>query len=137
MNITFFLLPKIKVEFLLEDFSLRQAIEKMEYHRYSVVPVLSKDGKYLYSLSEGDILYAMTKNKLKFEDLTKIRLESIKRDRDVKPVSINSSMDDLVKLIVDQNFVPVVDDRGVFIGIITRKAVINYLLSKLIRLQMA
>lgn len=130
MNITFFLIPKIKVEFLFEDFSLRQAIEKMEYHRYSVVPVLSKDGKYLYSLSEGDILYAMTKNKLKFEDLTKIRLESIKRDRDVKPVSINSSMDDLVKLIVDQNFVPVVDDRGVFIGIITRKAVINYLLSK-------
>ena len=72
----------------------------------------------------------MTKNKLKFEDLTKIHLESIERDRDVKPVSINSSMDDLVKLIVDQNFVPVVDDRGVFIGIITRKAVINYLLSK-------
>lgn len=130
MNITFFLLPKIKVEFLFEDFSLRQAIEKMEYHRYSVVPVLSKDGKYLYSLSEGDILYTMTKNKLKFEDLTKIHLESIKRDRDVKPVSIDSSMDDLVKLIVDQNFVPVVDDRGVFIGIITRKAVINYLLSK-------
>ena len=130
MNITFFLLPKIKVEFLLENFSLRQAIENMEYHSYSVVPVLSKDGKYLYSLSEGDILYAMTKNKLKFEDLTKIHLESIERDRDVKPVSINSSMDDLVKLIVDQNFVPVVDDRGVFIGIITRKAVINYLLSK-------
>ncbi len=130
MNITFFLIPKIKVEFLFEDFSLRQAIEKMEYHRYSVVPVLSKDGKYLYSLSEGDILYTMTKNKLKFEDLTKIHLESIKRDRDVKPVSIDSSMDDLVKLIVDQNFVPVVDDRGVFIGIITRKAVINYLLSK-------
>ena len=130
MNITFFLLPKIKVEFLLENFSLRQAIEKMEYHRYSVVPVLSKDGKYLYSLSEGDILYPLTKNKLKFEDLTKIHLESIERDRDVKPVSINSSMDDLVKLIVDQNFVPVVDDRGVFIGIITRKAVINYLLSK-------
>lgn len=130
MNITFFLIPKIKVEFLYEDFSLRQAVEKMEYHRYSVVPVLSKDGKYLYSLSEGDILYAMTKNKLKFEDLTKIRLESIQRERDVKPVSINSSMDDLVKLIVDQNFVPVVDDRGVFIGIITRKAVINYLLSK-------
>ena len=130
MNITFFLIPKIKVEFLLENFSLRKKKKKMEYHRYSVVPVLSKDGKYLYSLSEGDILYAMTKNKLKFEDLTKIHLESIERDRDVKPVSINSSMDDLVKLIVDQNFVPVVDDRGVFIGIITRKAVINYLLSK-------
>ena len=70
MNITFFLIPKIKVEFLFEDFSLRQAIEQMEYHRYSVVPVLSKDGKYLYSLSERDILYTMTKNKLKFEDLT-------------------------------------------------------------------
>ena len=91
---------------------------------------LNKGDSVWKSILPEDILYAMTKNKLKFEDLTKIHLESIERDRDVKPVSINSSMDDLVKLIVDQNFVPVVDDRGVFIGIITRKAVINYLLSK-------
>ena len=63
MNILFFLLPKAQVEYLFGDFSLRQAIEKMEFHRYSVVPVVSRDGKYLYSLSEGDILYTLKNSK--------------------------------------------------------------------------
>lgn len=130
MNISFFLIPKSEVEFLYEDFSLRQVVEKMQYHRYAVVPVLSRDGKYLYSLSEGDVLYYLVENKCRFEELNKIPLASIKKLREVKPTSISSSMDDLASLIVDQNFVPVVDDRGIFIGIVTRKSIINYLLEK-------
>ncbi|HBM69820.1 MAG TPA: CBS domain-containing protein [Firmicutes bacterium] len=129
-NILFFLLPKVQVEYLFGDFSLRQAMEKMEYHRYSVVPVVSRDGKYLYSLSEGDILYALKNNKYSFDELNKIPLSSIARKRNFESVSINASMDDLANLIVNQNFVPVVDDKGIFIGIVTRKSVINYLLEK-------
>ncbi len=129
-NILFFLLPKGQVEYLFGDFSLRQAMEKMEYHRYSVVPVVSRDGKYLYSLSEGDILYALKNNKYSFDELNKIPLSSINRKRNFSSVSINASMDDLASLIVNQNFVPVVDDKGIFIGIVTRKSVINYLLEK-------
>lgn len=130
MNILFFLLPKAQVEYLFGDFSLRQAIEKMEFPRYSVVPVVSRDGKYLYSLSEGDILYTLKNSKYSFDELNKIPLSMIIRKRHFESVSINASMDDLARLIVNQNFVPVVDDKGVFIGIVTRKSVINYLLEK-------
>ena len=52
------------------------------------------------------------------------------RHRDNKAVNISISMEGLVDKITNQNFVPVVDDNNVFIGIITRKDVILYLSNK-------
>lgn len=40
-------------------------------------------------------------------------------------------MEDLFEKITNQNFVPVVDDNGIFIGIVTRKDVLLYLAAKL------
>ena len=37
-----------------------------------------------------------------------------------------SKMEDLIDRAMEQNFVPVVDDRGQFIGIITRRDIIGY-----------
>ena len=39
-------------------------------------------------------------------------------------------MEELFEKITNQNFVPVTDDRGIFIGIITRKDIITYLSAK-------
>ena len=39
-------------------------------------------------------------------------------------------MEELFERITNQNFVPVTDDRGIFIGIITRKDIITYLAAK-------
>ena len=41
-------------------------------------------------------------------------------------VTIDTTMDDLLVRVMDSNFVPVVDDRNVFMGIITRKEIITY-----------
>ena len=54
-----------------------------------------------------------------------------KRHRDNEPVKISESMENLFEKITNQNFVPVVDDKGVFIGIVTRKDVLLYLAKKL------
>ena len=54
----------------------------------------------------------------------------VDRHRDNKAVNISISMEGLVDKITNQNFVPVVDDNNVFIGIITRKDVILYLSNK-------
>ena len=35
-------------------------------------------------------------------------------------------MDELYELAMNQNFVPVTDDEGIFIGIVTRKNIIKY-----------
>ena len=120
------LTPKKDVQFLYTSYSLRQALEKMEYHRYGTIPVLDKEnGKYLYSLSEGDFLWYLKKTNLSFMDLSNIPLDEIKPSRELLPVSINASMKELYALAKKQNFVPILDDLGVFIGIVTRKKIMQ------------
>lgn len=62
MNVLFFLTPKSKVAYIYDDFTLRQTLEKMEYHRYSAVPLLTREGKYVGTITEGDLLWSI-KNK--------------------------------------------------------------------------
>ena len=56
MNLLFFLTPKQDVAFIYDDFTLRQTLEKMEYHRYSSIPVLTRRGEYAGTITEGDLL---------------------------------------------------------------------------------
>lgn len=127
MNILFFLTPKKDVAYIFADDTLRQTLEKMEYHRYSCVPIINMDGKYIGSLTEGDILWGL-KNKKGFsvKDSEHILVTSIERRMDYQPVHVESNMEDLIDKAMNQNFVPVVDDQKNFIGIITRKDIIQY-----------
>ncbi|MDD3368892.1 MAG: CBS domain-containing protein [Lachnospiraceae bacterium] len=129
MNILFFLKPKSDVAFIYDDETLRQVLEKMEFHRYSSIPVISrKSGKYVGSITEGDLLwYIKNKFELSVHDAEAISIQSVTRKRDNLPVSVNSNMEDLIEKVTNQNFVPVIDDNKCFIGIITRKDVIQYL----------
>lgn len=127
MNILFFLTPKSELAYISESDSLRQAMEKMEYHRYTVVPILSKMGTYIGSITEGDLLWGI-KNEydLNLKESESIPITSIKRRLDYLPVKADAKMEDLIDKALNQNFVPVVDDRDSFIGIITRKDIIKY-----------
>lgn len=126
MVIVSFLTPKKEVQYLYEDFTIRQALEKMEFHKYGTIPVLERaTGKYLYSLSEGDFLWHMKKSGLTFEDLSSLPLSDVKPSRALLPVPINASMEELYALVEKQNYVPILDDLGVFIGIVTRKKVMR------------
>ncbi len=127
MNILFFLLPKKDVEFVLDTFSIRQVIEKMEFHHYSAIPVLDKQGKYLNTISCEDLLFAIKDAKLNWEQSMKIPICTIKPHKKIQSITINKEMNDLIEMISNQNFVPVCDDNNFFIGIITRKSVIQYL----------
>ncbi|MEG2297916.1 MAG: CBS domain-containing protein [Clostridium sp.] len=128
MNILFFLTPKSDVAYINEEDTLRQALEKMEYHKYSAVPVISRQGKYIGTITEGDLLWEI-KNKYDFslKEAERIRIIEVPRRTDNKPVSINSDMDDLMDKVLNQNFIPVLDDQKNFIGIVTRKDMIRYL----------
>ena len=116
MNVLFFLLPKSSVVYVEEDYSIRQTLEKMQFHHYSAVPLLSKNGKYIATISEGDLLWYLKDNRLDFEKTEKINICKVKPSREIKPISINNDMDSLINLISNQNFVPVNDDLGNFIG---------------------
>ncbi|MED3645539.1 CBS domain-containing protein [Halalkalibacterium halodurans] len=127
MKIAFFLLPKAEVVYMNEDATMRQVIERMEYHNYTAIPILDKDGKYVGTITEGDLLWKMkhTPN-LTFENTESVSLKEIEQKMVNLPVHIDAEIDDLLSLAIAQNFVPVVDDQGIFIGIIRRRDIINY-----------
>ncbi len=133
MNILFFLTPKNEVAYLYDTDSLRQALEKMENHRYSAIPIISKEnGRYIGTLTEGDLLWSIKDSMdLSLRDAENISIMEVKRNRDNEPVDVDVDMEDLINKSMNQNFVPVIDGSQHFIGIIKRKDIIQYLSTKL------
>ena len=127
MNILFFLIPKHKVEYIDLDFSIRQVIEKLDAHSYSAIPILDKEGHYIDTISEGDILMYIKQNKnLSLLNLENINISNVHIRRKINSITITANMEDLLELSLNQNFVPVVDDLNRFIGIITRRDIIKH-----------
>ena len=126
-NILFSLTPKAMCAFVYDDHTIRQALEKMESAGYSALPILNKRGEYRGTLTEGDLLWAL-KN-MCYMDMRQAesrRIMEIERRRDHIPVRVTTNMQDLVHRASTQNFVPVVDDKDAFIGLVTRSAIIRY-----------
>ncbi|MDF2036457.1 CBS domain-containing protein [Cytobacillus oceanisediminis] len=131
MNIAFFLIPKNEVAYIQYESTMRQALEKMEYHQYSAVPLLDKEGRYVGTLTEGDLLWKIKRTPgLTFTGTSKIFVNEIELHRNNIPISINAEMEDIVSKAMVQNFVPVTDDNNIFIGIITRRDIIDFLSKK-------
>ena len=126
-NILFFLTPKAMCAFLYDDYTMRQALEKMESAGYAALPILNKRGEYRGTLTEGDLMWGL-KN-MCYMDIRQAeahRIMEIARRKDNVPVRVTTSMQELVERATNQNFVPVVDDKDAFIGIVTRSAIIKY-----------
>lgn len=132
MNILFFLTPKSDVEFIYDDFTLRQTIEKMEHHRYTAIPILTRSGSYVGTITEGDLLRIIKDRfSLSLHDAENFPIKQVPRRWHYDPININCKMEDLLLTAMRQNFVPVVDDDNKFIGIITRKDILDFCFRKL------
>ena len=59
MNIAYFLLPKSRIAYLYDDFTFRQGLEKMRNRGYTAIPVITRDGRYAGTVSEGDFLWKL------------------------------------------------------------------------------
>lgn len=131
-NILFFLIPKALCAYVYDDYTVRQALEKMEGSGFAALPILNRNGQYRGTLTEGDLLWGL-KNTC-YMDIRQAearRIMEISRRRDNTPVRVTTSMHELVDRASSQNFVPVVDDSGAFIGIVTRRSIIKYCTEKL------
>lgn len=127
MNIAFFLTPKSEVVCLDTKTTMRQALERMERNSFAAVPFVDEHGCYAGTLTEGDLLWKLKNTPgLDINGMEKIMLKDIAIHAKNKPVLINSRIVDLLMLASEQNFVPVVDDQGVFIGIVKRSEIIAY-----------
>ena len=127
MNALFLLKTKNAVAYVYDDSTLRQGLERMRAHGYTAIPVINRDGRYVGSISEGDFLWHILDHG---EGGMKAQEEHLVRDI-LRPgwnpaVKVDVHMQELLKRAANQNFVPVVDDRGAFIGIVTRRDILQY-----------
>lgn len=121
MNIPSLLIPKANVEYLRTKDSIEFALDIFRRNSYSAVPVINSDGIYWGTITEGDFLYYIMDNP--DADLKKVKVRNILREDFYEAVKITASIDKLLIKCLDQNFVPVTDDRDVFVGIVTRKVI--------------
>ena len=127
MNILFFLTPKTDVAYLYDHYTVAKALETIWTSNYTALPMINREGKYMGTITEGDFLWGL----LEHHDITpdnihKLKVGELPRRVQHKPVSVSANMEDLLTTAKDQNFVPVVDDNKVFIGIVTRKDILQY-----------
>lgn len=126
MNLAFFLKPKSMVTYLYDDYSLRKGLTKLLESGFSSLSVLTREGKYVGMVSEGDFLRYLAERAHSVQELHEAKLTAILHTEKAKAVPVTTSMEELLSLAAEQNFVPVVDDFGSFIGIVRRSDIIRY-----------
>ena len=130
MNVMRFIIPKSYVEYVTVDSTLRQAIEKMRFHRYVAIPVLDGEGKYVGALRNDDVLkYILDRGVFNAKDAEAIPVTEVMERQSDSFVYHDASIGEIIDRVKEHNFVPVADDRGCFVGLVLRRDVLNYLLN--------
>lgn len=131
MNVWFFLTPKSEVTYIFEDYKLSKVMDIMEETGYTALPMIDRQGHYVGSVTEGDILRVIReKRELSLECIGEITVSNIQRKTQIKSISGAADMIDMIKRALEQNYVPVVDDDNIFSGIITRRDIIHVCYAK-------
>lgn len=132
MNILFFLTPKEEVAHIMESDNLREVLDKMQHHGFTALPMLSMKGKYIGTITEGDLLWYLKEHDFpSLDELEETSVTVVPRHRDNKAVYVHEKVEDLLEKVTSQNFVPVVDDDKIFIGLVTRRDVLLHMAKKL------
>lgn len=130
INALLLLTPKKQLAYLDETMSIRQALEKMRIHGYMAIPVLSKKGEYIGSISEGDLLWAIVDEEMDEEYMEETYIIDIIRKDYTPAVKVDASVDKLKEMLMNQNYVPVIDDSNIFMGIVTRSRFLKALIDE-------
>ncbi len=131
MKISFFLIPKMETAYMLEHNTIRQALEKMEFHQYNSLTVLDDEGKYKYSLSATDFFHYMKDHPgITYYNTKEIALSDVVPQIDVKPIDINDDIENLIKTLLTQEYTPVIDGNGIYIGEVSATEIIEFIVEK-------
>jgi CBS-domain-containing membrane protein len=127
MQVAFFLIPKSQVAWLPLESTLGQASELFDRSGFTAVPLLDKNGAYAGTLTEGDLLRALLRSpRLQPCEASTLPLSEVPLRTTVRPVGIDAEMEELWSRAVSQNFVPITDSRGAFVGIVRRREILAY-----------
>ena len=132
MNVLFFLKPKNTITYIYDNFTLRQALEEIKNSGFTSLPVINREGEFVYTISADDILFdILSRDSFSMLSSENIKIDNVRKRRIFNTISVNNDIEDLISISLKQNYIPVVDDRNKFIGIITRQDIIKHFYSQL------
>lgn len=92
---------------------------------YSKIPVLDKGDRFIGLLSLNDVVSKMMDiDGIDTKNLSKYTVADV-MNTEIETVKENCDLEDIMHLLVDAAFIPVLDDEGVFKGIVTRREILK------------
>ncbi len=137
MNIAFFVKPKSMTVYLYEDNTVARGLVRLKESGGSALPVLSREGKYKGTVSEGDFLWYLADSAHCSSPPWETEIASLLHPDRAASVPVTTAIEDLPPLAWEQSFVSVVDDSGSFVGIVERAAILGYWTARTSSAQMA
>ena len=132
MNTAKLINTKTMVAYIYGDLSAKEGLKEFIAHGFTAVPVIDREGMYLGVVSERDFLYRLLDaGSVEAADANGHTVADLVSDTRFEAVTIHADMDILFYRIIAQNFVPVIDSRGMFSGIVTRKDVLMHMKHRL------
>lgn len=126
MDVASFLTPKSEVVWVSASGTVEQALERMKPNGFAAVPILDDEGCYVGTLTTSDLMWFLLQAGNGWQDRARATsLLVVPRRLDAVAVHIDTSVAALVARAIEQSFVPVVDERDVFVGIVRRRPVIE------------
>lgn len=127
MLVSSFLTPKSDVIWISARATMRTAFETMEESGFAALPVLDDEGRYVGALTASDLLRKLLRTPgMEVDAMARTRVAEVPMAARSRPVDILAEVDELYGEALVQNFVPVIDSRGIFVGIVRRSAILGH-----------
>ncbi len=122
-----FMIPADNVANVIDQHTLSTGLLILTQSNYTMIPVLSAESKLMGVISMSMIIKAvMTVDAIEMERLDELKVRDVMLCQPVR-VQANCNLAEVLNYLIDQNFVCVVDGDNRFLGIITRKNVMQRL----------
>ncbi|MBF0819657.1 cyclic-di-AMP-binding protein CbpB [Streptococcus acidominimus] len=118
-----FLTPANKLAVIIDTHNIDHAKLLLSHMTYSRVPVVTEDNQFVGTIGLREIVKYQSENELTDEQLNMDISLIVKKD--VATVGADYHLEEVMRKLVDQAFLPVVGADGEFLGIITRKSILK------------
>lgn len=117
-----FLIPASRIAFVQDDNPLYHAFLILTKVKYSKIPVLDKEKRVVGLVSLAMITDKMLQtDEISIDPLNELKVKDVMQKDFDKINFVNTTLEAQLHLLIDNAFLPVVDDRGVFQGLLTRR----------------
>lgn len=119
-----YLIPETDLAIVIDTHNIDHVRLLLGHNGYSRVPVITKEKRYVGTISLSDLMSYQEKNFLTDWEMSRIDVGEM-ANTIIEGVLTTSSLTEIMHKLVEYPFLPVVNNDERFVGIITRKSILK------------